>query len=577
MTDAPVADVAVVDTPSSARIAWRILRCDPLAYLWSWLGWVAFLTAPILVGLLLRWVLDHATTDPANGPSVTAMLLILGAVEVSRWLLLLAMVVQWHGAWVGWHTVPRLNIMRSLAVDPGPAAGKLPSSPGEAVSRFRDDCQDVSQVLDVWLDMSGVGIASLLALVIMATIDLRTTVVVGIPVLAVVWLFRWLGPVLRAWRRTAREATAEVTGFIGDTFGSITAVKAAGAEEAVLDRFDRLGQVRAKAARRDEVGTQLVQTLSGATGNLGLGLALLLVAPSIRRGDFTIGDLGLFTTYITVLASLPRWVGRVGAYQRQADVSVARLAELLPDHDALAYTQPVETHLRHGPGPFEAQSLVAPRSRDDDLRLRRLDIEGLTVVFPGWDLQPVDLTLERGSFTVVTGPVGSGKSTLLRALLGLIPTDGGTVRWNGRAVAERSAFLVPPRASYLPQVPRLFSERLADTVLLGLHDDDLTEALHRACLDEDLTEMPHGLDTIVGPKGVRLSGGQIQRTAAARAFVRRPELLVVDDLSSALDVDTENEVWDRLFAATAGAATVLVVTHRPAVIARADQVLELGR
>ena len=89
--------------------------------------------------------------------------------------------------------------------------------------------------------------------------------------------------------------------------------------------------------------------------------------------------------------------------------------------------------------------------------------------------------------------------------------------------------------------------------------------------------MPHGLDTIVGPKGVRLSGGQIQRTAAARAFVRRPELLVVDDLSSALDVDTETEVWDRLFAATAGAATVLVVTHRPAVIARADQVLELGR
>jgi ATP-binding cassette subfamily B protein len=571
---APSVDEAM---PSSARVAWRILRCDPLAYLWSWLGWVVFLTAPILVGLLLKYILDHATTDPATGPSVTSMLLILGAVEVSRWLLLLAMVVQWHGAWVGWHTVPRLNIMRSLTVDPGPAAGKLPSSPGEAVSRFRDDCQDVSLVLDVWLDMSGVGIASLLALVIMATIDLRTTLVVSVPVLAVVWLFRWLGPVLRAWRRTAREATAEVTGFIGDTFGSITAVKAAGAEDAVLRRFDALGHVRAKAARRDEVGTQLVQTLSGATGNLGLGLALLLVAPAIRHGDFTIGDLGLFTTYITVLASLPRWVGRVGAYQRQADVSVARLAELLPDRDPRGYTEPVVTHLRHGPGELESHSLVGPGARRDDLRLERLDIDGLTVRFPGWELAPVDLTLERGSFTVVTGPVGSGKSTLLRAVLGLIRSDGGTVGWNGRAIGDRSAFLVPPRASYLPQVPRLFSERLADTVLLGLDDDDLSEALHRACLDEDLAEMPHGIDTVVGPKGVRLSGGQIQRTAAARAFVRRPELLVVDDLSSALDVDTENEVWDRLFAATAGAATVLVVTHRPAVIARADQVLQLGR
>jgi ATP-binding cassette subfamily B protein len=562
--------------PRSAAVAWRVLRCDPLSYLWSWLGWVVFLSVPIPVGLLLKWVLDHVAADPAGGPSVLMVLVVLGAVETARWLELLLMVVQWHGAWVGWHTVPRLNIMRSLAVDPGPAARKLPSSPGEAVSRFRDDCQDLSLVLDVWLDMSGIAVASTLALVIMATIDASTTLVVCVPVLAVVWLSHWLGPRLRAWRRTSREATAAVTGFVGDTFGAITAVKAAGAEDAVLRRFDALGAVRAKAARRDEVGTQLVQTLSGATGNLGLGLALLLVAPAIRRGDFSIGDLGLFTTYISVLAALPRWVGRLAAYHRQADVSVARLAELVPDRRPASYTAPVAMHLRHGPGELEFHTLVAPGSRRDDLRLERLDVEGLCVRFDGAGLDPVDLSLERGSFTVVTGPVGSGKSTLLRAVLGLIPADGGTVRWNGRPIEDRSAFLVPPRASYLPQVPRLFSERLADTILLGLDPDDLDEALHRACLDEDLTEMAHGLDTIVGPKGVRLSGGQIQRTAAARAFVRRPELLVVDDLSSALDVDTEAEVWDRLFAATAGAATVLVVTHRPAVIARADRVLDLG-
>ena len=132
-------------------------------------------------------------------------------------------------------------------------------------------------------------------------------------------------------------------------------------------------------------------------------------------------------------------------------------------------------------------------------------------------------------------------------------------------------FLVPPRAAYLPQVPRLFSESLADTVLLGHDPAGLTAALQAARLHEDLTDMPHGLDTTVGPKGVRLSGGQIQRTAAARALVRAPELLVVDDLSSALDVATETEIWDGLFAPDATKLTVLAVSHRPRVIARADQ------
>ena len=180
--------------PSSARVAWRLMRCEPVAYFWTWLGWVVFFMVPIPVGLLLKWVLDHVAADPVGGPSVTTVLVVLGAVEVARWLELLVIVVQFHGTWVGWHSVPRLNIMQSLAVDPGPAAGKLPGSPGEAVSRFRDDCQDLALVLDVCLDVSGAAITSAVALAIMAAIDLRTTLVVCIPVVLVVWLFRWLGP-----------------------------------------------------------------------------------------------------------------------------------------------------------------------------------------------------------------------------------------------------------------------------------------------------------------------------------------------------------------------------------------------
>src|SRR5207302_4457618 len=187
----------------------------------------------------------------------------------------------------------------------------------------------------------------------------------------------------------------------------------------------------------------------------------------------------------------------------------------------------------------------------------------------------IDLAIERGTLTVVTGRIGSGKTTLLRLLLGLLPIQGGTIRWNGRLVEDPGSFFVPPRCAYTPQVPRLFSESLRDNVLLGQPDDALHQALHLAVMERDLASFPDGLDTVVGPRGVRLSGGQIQRAAAARMFARAPELLVFDDLSSALDVETEAQLWERLFGQGAAEVTCLVVSHREAVLRRADQIVTL--
>ncbi len=114
---------------------------------------------------------------------------------------------------------------------------------------------------------------------------------------------------------------------------------------------------------------------------------------------------------------------------------------------------------------------------------------------------------------------------------------------------------------------------------MGLPEDrvDLARALHLAALDPDVERMPNGLETVIGPKGVRLSGGQRQRTAAARMFVREPELLVFDDLSSALDVETERTLWENVFARTGsqGDATCLVVSHRRPALQRADQIVVL--
>ncbi|HSH82204.1 MAG TPA: ABC transporter ATP-binding protein, partial [Herpetosiphonaceae bacterium] len=175
----------------------------------------------------------------------------------------------------------------------------------------------------------------------------------------------------------------------------------------------------------------------------------------------------------------------------------------------------------------------------------------------------------------------------------------GEIHWNGQAVADPSTFFVPPRAAYTPQVPRLFSETLQDNILLGFpqRDGGLGQAIYAAVLERDIAALEDGLTTTVGARGVKLSGGQMQRAAAARMFVRGAELLVVDDLSSALDVETERILWDRLVArgradgdgqpATSDAVaaeptppnpqplTCIAVSHRRAVLRRADQIVVL--
>lgn len=149
------------------------------------------------------------------------------------------------------------------------------------------------------------------------------------------------------------------------------------------------------------------------------------------------------------------------------------------------------------------------------------------------------------------------------------------ILWNDMPIHDPASFFVPPQAAYTPQNPKLFSQTLLDNILLGLPQDtaDVTAALRLAVLGPDLATMPQGLTTVIGPRGMRLSGGQMQRTAAARMFVREPELFVFDEISSALDVETEHTLWEQLFAQRD--ATCLVVAHRRPALMRADKILLL--
>jgi ATP-binding cassette subfamily B protein len=268
------------------------------------------------------------------------------------------------------------------------------------------------------------------------------------------------------------------------------------------------------------------------------------------------------------------FTGMMGAFwalYQQAGVSLGRLVKLLQG-------APVEVLVQHSPVYMRGELPDVPYVPKTDAHcLEMLEASGLTYRYPdsGRGIEHVELCLQRGSFTVVTGRIGSGKTTLLRVLLGLLPKDAGEIRWNGDVVDDPATFFVPPRSAYTAQVPLLFSESLKDNILMGLPEAemDLQAAVRLAVMEQDLAEFEYGLDTVIGAKGVKISGGQRQRTAAARMFVRTPELLVFDDLSSALDVETERTLWERVF--EHGDATCLVVSHRRPALRRADHIIVL--
>jgi ATP-binding cassette subfamily B protein len=330
-----------------------------------------------------------------------------------------------------------------------------------------------------------------------------------------------------------------------------------------------LNNERGKLTVRERLFDTLLETIWRNTSTLGTAMVLIFSGQAMSSGALTVGDFSLFVYLLASMSDLTTFTGMLAARYRQLNVSVQRMYRLMEGAppDALVEHSPVNLE-----GPLPEVEYTSPREGD---RLDSLSASQLSYQYPGsnngvWD---VDLQLGRGSLTVVTGRVGSGKTTLLRVLLGLLPKDSGQIYWNGGLVGDPGGFFVPPRVAYTPQAPRLFSNTLRSNILLGLKADDaaVLRAMQLAVMEHDLREMEDGLETLVGPRGVRLSGGQIQRAAAARMLVRQAELLVFDDLSSALDVETERLLWERLL--DGSTTTCLVVSHRRPVLRRADQII----
>lgn len=462
----------------------------------------------------------------------------------------------------------RKNLIERILKRPGGRA--VPGSSGEAVSRFRDDVNEfVNFVLQIPF-FTGSAVMVVIAFAQMFRIQAQITAFVFFPLLVIIWIANRVMKRVENLHKTNREAAAAITDFIGEVFGSVQAVKIADAEERLTARFEVLGETRRKAAIRDRVYSEFFEALFFNLINIGTGVIMILAAPVMKSGHFTVGDLALFLYYLGFMANFVFTGGVLTAQSKMAGVALNRMQVLMQG------AEPGEL-VRHGSVYMHGALPEIPfMTKEISDHLETLEVHGLSFTHPetGRGIQDVSLAIRKGSFTVVTGRIGSGKSTLLRVLLGLLPKEAGEISWNGQPILNAADFFVPPRCAYTAQSPLLFSESLKDNILMGLPEEriDLEGALRTAVLEEDVRMLDDGLGTLIGSKGVKISGGQRQRVAAARMFVRNPELLVFDDLSSALDVETESVLWERVFSHP---ATCLVASHRRPALRRADQIIVL--
>lgn len=558
------------------RYTWALVRYRPGLFAANCVLWAVYNLLPVATGLCIRAFFDALSGRAEAGLNVwTGVALLAGAGAARAWVFVLAF--RRHARlWILLEALLRRNMLGWRLL--GPGSHPLTEPPAQSVTRYRDDVFEIPDyIIELWVEVWGNALFALVALGIMARVSPAVTAAVAVPVVAVALLTQYLSGRLRRLHRASRVATARVTGFIGEVLGAHQAVKVANSEGHAVRRLGALGEARRRAALAEVCYQGLMDHSAWAVIDVSMAGVLLLSAGAMRAGRFTVGDFGLFVAYLTQMSLYMGYLGELLARHRRVEVAYERLESHLagaPQGTLVAH-EPLHTDAE--PPPVD----LPPRTADD--ALQHLTVRGLTCRHEGTGagIEGIDLDVPRGAFVVVTGRIGSGKTTLLRALLGLVPRESGEILWNGEPVADPAATLVPPRCAYTPQVPVLVSEPLRDNVLMGLADEDraLERALRLAAMEEDVAAMESGLDTLVGPRGVRLSGGQILRTAAARAFVRRPELLVVDDLSSGLDVETEHALWERLSRERAAgrALACLVVSHRREALVRADQIVVLKR
>jgi ATP-binding cassette, subfamily B, multidrug efflux pump len=429
---------------------------------------------------------------------------------------------------------------------------------GDIMSRATNDLRAVREffglgvliLIDaVFIIITAVGMMS------WVNFDLATKVLLPLPFIS--FLFFYFVKEIGKRHKAVQEHLAKITGQVQENLAGIRVIHAFVQEENEKTKFEQLNNEyidkNLHVTRMFGIFTPTMVFVIGVAAMLSLWLG----GKAVIAGSMTLGSFVAFNGYLMLLSWPMMGIGYVFNLTQKGMAAMGRIQDIFASKAEIE-TVPAETSISKGMGEIE--------------------FEGIHFSYPGEEvssLKGIDIKISKGQTLGVVGVIGSGKTTLAQMLLRFYDPNAGNLLVGGCPIKEISLQSLRDHIGYVSQEPFLFSTSIRDNILLGRDsatEEELDEIVRIAGLSQDVERFPDRLDTLIGERGVALSGGQKQRIALARALIKKPEFLILDDAFSHLDSETEENIIKNI-QGQLRQTTTLIISHRLSVVRSADRII----
>ncbi len=399
----------------------------------------------------------------------------------------------------------------------------------------------------------------ILIIVAMVGVNLKLTVYSLLPLPIMAFVIYNVHRIISARSELIQQQLSRLSGFVQENLSGIRLIKAYGREDNVRNQF--AGE--SEEYKTSSLNLVQVQAVFQPTILLLAGLSTVITiyvgGMEVMAGNITAGNIAEFIMYVNLLTFPMMSLGWVTSLVQRAAASQKRINEFLT-------TRP------------EIQSPLSPA-----LKLRgQVEFRNVSFIYPDTGikaLENVSFDVKPGEFLAIIGRTGSGKSTIANLLLRMYDATAGSVLIDGHAVERLNLNSYRSQVGFVPQEVFLFSETISNNIAFSkdtLNMDDVVQASKDAAVYSNIIAFEKSFDTMLGERGITLSGGQKQRVSIARALIKKPQLLILDDCLSAIDTKTEEEILNNLGRVMQG-KTSIIISHRVSTIKNADRIIVLDR